>query len=386
MGMDAGRRIGRARCGLFDRARSSMTRAAATLVQRQADGYTLVDAGFTQTLARGIEIAFDVTNLFDQLYDQSYALPREGRAALPSLRRSSGLSEGLKPQTMVNEWFVVHEGLIGAARIPSLARSRQRVSALELLLLLSSGAGTAAAVGMVKLGLGIPGHSIVLAALPMAFGMSMAPRRLAGSVMSAGALGTAGCCGRRPRKLRSGAFASLALLGPMMDLALRGARRGWRVYAALVLAVTATNLTALASRAAAKLAGPRLAGARPFDSWWLQAMGTYTPSGLVAGLLGAFCWFHFNDRSRPRRLEAERRRDLHRDRRHRRHRQPGHQPAGARHRPAPGSGRAGLGRSAGISCSSTRAYRTPAATAQRPFSYLAAATFPAPSCSRPSVR
>jgi hypothetical protein len=29
---------------------------------------------------------FDVTNLFDQFYDQSYALPREGRAALLSLR------------------------------------------------------------------------------------------------------------------------------------------------------------------------------------------------------------------------------------------------------------------------------------------------------------
>jgi hypothetical protein len=38
-------------------------------------------------------------------------------------------------------------------------------------------------------------------------------------------------------------------------------------------------------------------GARPFDSWWLQAAVTYTLSGAVAGLLGAVCWFHFNDRS-----------------------------------------------------------------------------------------
>jgi hypothetical protein len=198
----------------------------------------------------------------------------------------------------VNEWFVVHEGLTAAARVPSLARSG-RISALELVALLTSGAAAAAAVGMAKLGLGIPGHSIVLAALPLACGLSLAPRRLAGSIMSAGALGTAfTLSGAGVADYGSGAFVSLFLLGPLMDLALRGARTGWRVYAALVLAGTATNLTALASRAAAKLAGLDLAGARPFDSWWLQAVVTYTASGIVAGMLGALCWFHFHERNR----------------------------------------------------------------------------------------
>ena len=55
-------------------------------VQMEVDGYTLVDVGFTQTLARRYEIAFDLTNLFDELYDQSYGLPREGRAAVLTLR------------------------------------------------------------------------------------------------------------------------------------------------------------------------------------------------------------------------------------------------------------------------------------------------------------
>jgi outer membrane cobalamin receptor len=58
----------------------------ATPVQRTAAGYTLVDLGFTQTLAGRFDVVFDVTNLFDELYDQSYALPREGRTALLSLR------------------------------------------------------------------------------------------------------------------------------------------------------------------------------------------------------------------------------------------------------------------------------------------------------------
>ena len=49
-------------------------------------GYTLLDAGFTQTISRRYDIAFDVTNLFDENYDQSYGLPREGRAAVLTLR------------------------------------------------------------------------------------------------------------------------------------------------------------------------------------------------------------------------------------------------------------------------------------------------------------
>jgi hypothetical protein len=67
---------------------------------------------------------------------------------------------------------------------------------------------------------------------------------------------------------------------------------------ALVLSGVGTNLLALASRAMFKVLGLDLAGgARPFDSWWLQASVTYTLSGVIAGLLGALCWFHFNDRA-----------------------------------------------------------------------------------------
>ena len=81
---------------------------------------------------------------------------------------------------MVNDWFVAHDGLIGAARLPSLAHPQQRISVAELMLLLSCGAAAAAAVGFIKLSLGIPGHAIVLSALPMALGLSLAPRRFAG--------------------------------------------------------------------------------------------------------------------------------------------------------------------------------------------------------------
>jgi len=57
-----------------------------TPVQLEVDGFTLVDVGFTQKLSSRFELAFDVMNLFDHLYDQSYGLPREGRAAVLTLR------------------------------------------------------------------------------------------------------------------------------------------------------------------------------------------------------------------------------------------------------------------------------------------------------------
>jgi len=201
---------------------------------------------------------------------------------------------------MVADWFIAHEGLVDAARLPSLAQVRRRISAVELLLLLASGAAAAVAVGTAKLGLGIPGHSIVLAALPMVLGMALAPRRFAGSVMSAGALGSAWMlAGAGVADFGAGSFVSLCLLGPMMDVALRNAQTGRRVYAALILAGVLTNVLALASRAGSKVIGLDV-GSRPFDTWWLQASVTYTLSGAVAGLLGALCWFHFNSMG-PRR-------------------------------------------------------------------------------------
>lgn len=206
---------------------------------------------------------------------------------------------------MIHGWFHVHDGLSAAARFPGRARSRPRVSAVDVLLLLACGAAAAAAVGFVRLGLRIPGHAIVLAALPMAFGLSLAPRRFAGSVMSAGALGTGLLLAAGGgASYGSGSVVSLALLGPAMDVALRGARTGGLVYVGLVMAGVGANLLALGSRAGAKLLGLDLAGARPFDSWWLQAAATYTLSGVVAGLLGALCWFHFSHRSAPPRTQA----------------------------------------------------------------------------------
>ena len=237
-----------------------------------------------------------------------------------------------RKESIVNDWFVARDGLIGAARFPSLARAPERISVIELLLLLlvrrdrrRGGWASEAAAR----------HSRTL---------DRARRVADGARHGAGAAAHGGMrheCGSPWNRLAAdvgghcavtarGRSSALSLLGPMMDIALRGAQGGRRVYAALVIvAGVATNLLALASRALPKVLGLDLAGARPFDIWWLQASITYTLSGIVAGLLGAACWFHFNDRKTP-----GRKRDLRRHRRHRHHRQPRHQPAGASDRPA----------------------------------------------------
>jgi outer membrane cobalamin receptor len=55
-------------------------------VAATAKGYAVADISITRALTRRYELVFGVNNLFDQLYEQSYALPREGRAVLLTLR------------------------------------------------------------------------------------------------------------------------------------------------------------------------------------------------------------------------------------------------------------------------------------------------------------
>ena len=203
---------------------------------------------------------------------------------------------------MIYNWFRVHDGLLAAARIPPLARFRERISMAELLLLFLCGAAAASATGFIRLGLRIPGHAIVLAVIPMALGLALAPRRLAGFVMSAGAFGTATAFSLAGlTNYGTGAIISLYVTGPIMDFALARARSGWRLYLRLVLAGIIANLLALTSRGASKLLGLDLASMRPFATWWSQAVVTYTLCGAAAGLIAALCCFRLRGRkSQPR--------------------------------------------------------------------------------------
>jgi hypothetical protein len=193
----------------------------------------------------------------------------------------------------MNQWFGINDGLAAAGRFPSAAPMKERISASEIILLLFCGVAAAAASGFIRTGLRIPGNAIVVSMIPMALGLALSPRHMAGFIMGAGALGTAMTLNAAGLgHIGSGSFISLCLLGPVMDFAVKKVRSGWRLYAGLILAGICTNFLALASRAMSKLVGFDLDGMRPFGTWWAQATITYTLSGAVAGLICALCFFH----------------------------------------------------------------------------------------------
>jgi hypothetical protein len=167
----------------------------------------------------------------------------------------------------------------------------------EVLLLLGAGALAAAATTFLDMGLRIPGHAIVRAVFPMAFGFALVPRRMAGSMMGIGAalsaalLQTAGARGPG-----FGAMTSLVLTGPLLDLALWQARRGWRLYLGFALAGLGSNLLAMAVRGGAKAGGLDGPAARPLFDWLPQAVASYSLCGLIAGLISAAVWFRLSAR------------------------------------------------------------------------------------------
>ncbi len=189
----------------------------------------------------------------------------------------------------------VHAGLADSSRVASRHRDEEGLLPRHVLLLLGSGVAATLATVFLDFGLRIPGHAILRAVLPMAFGLAVVPRRMAGTVMGVGAVTSAltvqvGGWG----SLGFGALTSLSLLGPLLDVALWRAVRGWRLYVGFALAGLGSSMVALAVRGGAKLVGMERLGTRGFAEWWPQAVVTYAICGLLAGLVSALLCFRFS--------------------------------------------------------------------------------------------
>jgi hypothetical protein len=193
----------------------------------------------------------------------------------------------------------IHAGLSGSSRLRPRALENEGLSAADVLLLLGAGVAAAAATALLHLRLGIPGHAIIRAVFPMSLGLALAPRRMGGMVMGAGALGSALVIGAGGRAaIGVGAMTSLVLIGPFLDLALWRAKRGWQLYLGFAVAGLAANLAALTVRGGTKLVGLDYNLARPFAAWWFPAIVTYPLCGVLAGLLSAMVWFKLHARHR----------------------------------------------------------------------------------------
>src|ERR1051325_5456553 len=81
--------------------------------------------------------------------------------------------------------------LAGNSRVGAIGELTDDVQWLEVAALALIGVAAAASSAFLRVGLRIPGSALIIAALPMAFGFALVPRRLAGTTMSASALLTA---------------------------------------------------------------------------------------------------------------------------------------------------------------------------------------------------
>jgi len=200
---------------------------------------------------------------------------------------------------MLSALLGVHRGLASAGRLPRVTGTRALPGVAEVVVLLLCGVAAAMISVYAKRELRIPGHAIVRSVFPMALGLALVPRHGAGFCMGSVALATVfslrwlglGQTG-------AGAMTSLALTGPMLDLALLGARSGWRLYLRFVLAGLASNLVALAIRFGVKELLPAPLEGRAFADWLMQAAVTYPTCGALAGLISAVVWFRFRVRHR----------------------------------------------------------------------------------------
>ena len=189
------------------------------------------------------------------------------------------------------------------ARIPSLVTAPEvRVAGIEITALLAAGGLASMLVNLVRLRLGIPGSSIVWAAFPIALGFALVPRRGAGLVMTGGAAAMNLALMLGGARLDGiGAQTSLLLTGPLLDLALRWSRGGWRLYAAFIVACAGSNALAFIARASARLmgmAGHGGGGGGSLHPWLPVAVWTYAAAGVIAGLISAAAWFQLRERPR----------------------------------------------------------------------------------------
>jgi hypothetical protein len=189
------------------------------------------------------------------------------------------------------------EGLRLTSRLPALAGSRDRVGPLELATLVLAGTAAALLTHLLRLHLGIPGSSIVFAVVPLSLGVALVPRRGAGAVMSASALGVSGVLALAGVRLDGvGAMTSLVVTGPLLDVAGRWSPPGWRLYLGFVLAGVCSNAAAFVVRGTAKALSLGGAAGGAFHVWLPRAIVTYAVAGTVAGLTGAAAWFRLRVR------------------------------------------------------------------------------------------
>jgi hypothetical protein len=193
---------------------------------------------------------------------------------------------------MLSTTFAPQLSLRQSSRVPTLSRSAG-MSAAELACLVACGALAAVAIGVLHMSLRLPGHAILRGALPMALGLAFVPRHWAGTVMAfACAASAAAMSALHMGTFPSTAILSVVALGPVLDVALLGESRGWRLYGRFIAAGVVANLIAFVLKMAGVQFGMEaLGGSGQFLRLGWLAVVSYIVCGALAGFLGAAACF-----------------------------------------------------------------------------------------------
>ena len=182
----------------------------------------------------------------------------------------------------------IRNELLNAGRLPSLSRSASWPSALELSLLILAGITAASITAFWHPQIRVPGSVILRVVFPMVFGLALVPRR-SSALIAGGAAGITGTIFalQQVGKISTGELTTLWLIGPMLELAMIKATRGWKLYLRFATAGLATNLITFFIRGIA--AGSLTAESKRYG--WEMTLLSFVLCGAVAGLVSALVWF-----------------------------------------------------------------------------------------------
>lgn len=188
--------------------------------------------------------------------------------------------------------FSVNQSMLNSRRIGAAASVRELSMVAELAPLLLLGIVAACLLAWVPLRISVPGHAILIISLPVTIGTALAPRRGSASIVSAaGGIAAALLMLGHWGRIQPAALAGLIALGPLVDLAMLGQLRGWRLYAGFTLAGLGANLLAFGVRCLLAGGGWDAPGSRNFLGFWPTALAGFVVCGAAAGLASAVICF-----------------------------------------------------------------------------------------------
>jgi hypothetical protein len=176
--------------------------------------------------------------------------------------------------------------------VQSAPTSRSLTLVSEAAVLSTLGVLAAAMTLLGNLGLSLPGHAILRGTLPFVLGISLVPRRGAGTLMSIAAgltFVTAHVTG--VGMPNAAATAGVLALGPALDVLLSASRGGRILYLRAALAGLIANLLAFGFRFLTASLMAEASGTKNFLAFWPTALLSFALFGAVAGLISGIAWF-----------------------------------------------------------------------------------------------